>query len=153
MRSVCEIASLLLKDRGPTLRWLEHIELRADFYLSSNPKRDGAEPLRRARQMSRLARKAVDQGRADAAAMAALAALQAAWQAEITEGRVMVDQGVKLYRKAEAAREQKKDDTKRQRDRWHLDAAKIRSQHPTMSKTEIAKKISPARWNTIRKFI
>ena len=152
MKYVCEIASRL-DARRASVRWLDEIASAADAYLGANPKRDGARHLKRAREMGRLARKAIAQGSAKGAAHFALATLQAAWQAEFAEGRVMIDIGVDIYRTTEAVNAERARVAELQRDSWRRKAATIRKRNSRMTKTAIAKKISPERWGTVRRYI
>jgi hypothetical protein len=154
-RDVCEIASRF-NAFAPSLDWLETIALYAEHYLHINPKREGAKLLKEARNMARLAQKAIHQDNTYAAAFFALGALQAAWQAEVrTElGRVMIDSGVTSYRGGERINVDREKTADAEHERWKDAAKAIRAKsRRRLSKTEIAKKIDATRWNTIRKFI
>src|SRR5262245_3694415 len=101
MRDVCIIVSN--RDaRLASVRWIDEIDTAADAYTSANPARLGAPHLHHARRMAQMARQAINQGQADAAAMSALAALQAAWQAELAEAGFMIGIGTKTYRRTQA---------------------------------------------------
>src|SRR5688572_1492034 len=99
--SVVEIGSRL-DPHLPSLDWLDEIYLRATVYLEADASRAGANLLASARRYAMLAKKALEAGDAHGAVFAGMAALQAAWKAEITEGWQMIDAGVTAYRKAEA---------------------------------------------------
>lgn len=151
-KSVCQIGSKLDALR-PSVEWLETIILHVDVYLSSDATRDGARYLKAARKNAHLAQKAIRQGDADGAAFFALGALQAAWQAEMTEGRVMIDGGVKRYRQTERTNSESAEVAERQRASWRAQADRLRTSHPGWNKSKIAKAIDSHRWNTIRRHI
>jgi hypothetical protein len=151
-KSVCELASRF-DARSASLRWLEVIESGATAYLESNPRRDGASHLKRAYRMARMARAAIERGNTDAATLAAIGALQAAWQAEIAEGRVMLDRGVTIYRKTQSTNATRHDDAERERTQWRKCAAAIRKTNPRLSKIAVARRIDSQRWNTVRRHI
>lgn len=152
-RSVCEIGSRLQAAHA-SVDWLRTIALHVDVYLDVNPNRIGAAHLKLARKRAKLAEKAIAQGDAEGAAMLSLAALQAAWQAEIAEGRVMIDGGVTAYREAEKANAERQAKAEADREQWRKQADEIRAKASRkLTKIEIAKKIDPARANYIRKFI
>ena len=81
-----------------SIGWLESIELYATAYLENGPKRAGAKHLRYAGHMAALARLSIDAGNTQGAAMAAMAAMQSAWQAEIAEAGSIIAQGVRMTR-------------------------------------------------------
>lgn len=152
-RSVCEIGSRLQAAHA-SVDWLRTIALHVEVYLDLDPNRIGAPHLKLARKRAKLAEKAIAQGDAEGAAMLSLAALQAAWQAEIAEGRVMIDAGVTAYRKAEKANAAKQSAAKAEREEWRRQADEIRAKAPRkLTKKEIAAKIDRTRANYIRKFI
>lgn len=152
-KSVCEIGSRLQAAHA-SVDWLRTIALHVEVYLDLDPNRIGAPHLKLARKRAKLAEKAIEQGDAEGAAMLSLAALQAAWQAEIAEGRVMIDAGVTAYRKAEKANEQKRSKAEAEHDEWRRQAAEIQARATRkLTKKEIAAKIDPARANYIRKLL
>lgn len=77
----------------PSLDWLQRVTLCARAYLDADPKRPEAEHLRQVVRLGVLAERAVEQGDARGAATAAIGAMQAAWQAEMVQGRVVVADG------------------------------------------------------------
>ena len=118
-----------------------------------NPQRSGAAYLVRAKDHARRARLAVSQGNAPRAAIFALAALQAAWHAEITEARTMVDLGVKSYQSTQSENERRQQAAELERAEWRKQAAQIRRRKPALSKSDIARQIDARRWNTIRRYV
>lgn len=151
-RPVCEIGSRLDWQK-PTLEWLNRIERSARYHLDINPNRIGARQLREALKMVIYTRRCIEAGRADGAAFSALAALQAAWAAEIAEGRDMIDAGVKRFRAAEKANSGKSLQAEQIHADWQRKADAIRRRRPNLSKAEIARRIDPQRANYIRKRI
>lgn len=151
-RSVAEICSRL-DARRASLDWLPRISQLATVYLNSDPDRIGADFLRLAISEAKLAQKALELGLADAAALSAMAAIQAAWRAEIAEGRVMLDAGVKQYRRAEKARADRSAEASNERAAWQLQADAIWGRNPALSALAVAARIEPQRQNYIRKHI
>lgn len=151
-RSVAEIMSKL-RAGCASLDWLEHIQNHAKAYLEVDKQRPGAALLRLALLNSTAARLAVTQNKAHAAAVLAMGALQAAWQAEIIEGRPMIDAGVTAWRKGEDANLEKSRRASTQHKAWCAEAEKIKAKNPHLSKTDIAKRIDRQRANTVRRYI
>lgn len=75
--------------------WLQRVTLRVRAYLDANPDRPEAEHLHRVIHLATLAEKAIEQGDAAEAVTAAMGVIQAAWQAELVQGRVVVADGFK----------------------------------------------------------
>lgn len=149
---ICSIGTNL-DARAPSLKWLQTIVTHVDYYLSVDSKRAGAAMLKEARSNALVALKALEQANAESAAFFALGALQAAWTAEMIEGRQMIDAGVTAYRRAESENARRHAIAEQERDGWRNEAKQIQLTNPRMSKSDIARKIDPERWNTIRKYI
>ncbi len=149
---VVEICSSL-EPGGPIS--IETIRTKAESYLHSNPERGGAKYLQQVIQFADLTRAAIDQNNAAGAAFGATRMMQAAWKAELSEGRMMIDIGVKLYRRAEAVNLARAAVAKQERAEWKEAAIRIRSipGNEKMSKCDIALLIDRQRWNTIRRHI
>lgn len=151
-KSICSIGTKL-DTRAPSIEWLQTIATYVDFYLNMDSARAGAAMLKKARTSAMLALEALKESDAEGAAFFALGALQAAWTAEMIEGRQMIDAGVTAYRKAESENARRHATAEQERDGWRKEATQIQLTNPRMSKSDIARKIDPDRWNTIRKYI
>lgn len=133
--------------------WLDQVSKRAAFYLEIDPTRAGAAHLSLCVRFARDASTATSQGQAQQAAYASGAALQAAWQAEIAEGRTMIDSGVKSFREAERANKRKAVAAEAERADWQAKANAIWARKPEHTATAVAKTIDPDRFDYIRKRI
>lgn len=141
-KSVCSIGTKL-DARAPSLQWLQTIVTYVDHYLSMDSGRAGAAMLRKARNSAMLALEALKDDDAEGAAFFALGALQAAWTAEMIEGRVMIDGGVTAYRKSETENARRRAAAERERADWRRQAEGIREQATReLTKKEIAQRIA-----------
>ena len=141
----------------PDLEWLERIRLSARGFLAANPKRRGAQHLQWAHLQVQLAQAAIAKGDAQGAALAAMGALQSAWQAELTEASVMIGPGVKRYRKSEDTNLTRATEAATEHEKWQKAANKAWRSNRGLSSVAVSKQIAPdfpdVTFNTIRQSI
>jgi hypothetical protein len=96
-RAIAAMASMH-EPHCASMDWLARIQLASEVFLEINPERRGRRHLAEATRLAEFARTAVQQGNAEAAAVAAMGALQCAWLAEVSEGRTIINTGVAMTR-------------------------------------------------------
>ena len=144
MKSIVELASRL-DAAAVAPQSLKALALRAQAYLDADPARRSARLLRTVVNMVERAHRAINDDDTRIAVTAAMTALQAAWQAELLEGRTMIDGAVGAYRQAERARENQRAKSQANKAEWNAQARAIWGRRPNLSKVAVAREVQ-RRW-------
>ena len=137
-------------------RWIEDLDQYASAFLRNDLDRPGAAELHRIRKLAQDMRAAIGNRNARAATFAGMTLLNATWMAMIRDGKVMLDAGVKAYRRGNAANRVRSEKAAATYDTWQSMVPAIRAKHPNWKKSEVARQIARDtgdQFETIRKNI
>ncbi|WP_146060805.1 hypothetical protein [Thauera chlorobenzoica] len=170
----------MLDPARPSPQWLQRTILRARAYLDlicqqlrrevegasevgDIPDYPEAEHLCRVIHWATHAERAIERGDAVGAATAAMGAIQAAWQAEMVQGRVVVADGFKKRsgdknraEKVIRGRKKQVDETSERHRKIYADFIKVMNERPSVSKRVIYEKLGRENhlaWGRIRNIV